>query len=138
MTIKDLDGNNHQWHLTGHMAKGKIDHKSSLHIQSRELITQFFPTLQTLEEVPIQLRKSEILYLDFYLPLIKTCIEVHGEQHYKFIGFYHNTFLGFLKSQRRDKEKTEWCDINNIRQIILPFNESIEEWKQRLNNDQNI
>jgi hypothetical protein len=134
MIIRDLDGNSHSWHLTGHMAKGKIDHKSTFHIKARDLITNHFPTLQILEEVPIQLRKSETLYLDFYLPLIKTCIEVHGEQHYKFVGFYHNTQLGFLKSQKRDREKTEWCEINNIRQIVFPYNEALEQWQERLNN----
>ena len=134
MTVKDLDGNSYNWLLTGHMSKGKIDHKSTFHIKARELITQLFPTLQILEEVPIKLRKTENLYLDFYLPLIKTCIEVHGEQHYKFVSFYHNSQLSFLKAQKRDREKTEWCDINNIKQIILPYNETIEQWQERLTN----
>jgi hypothetical protein len=135
MTVKDLDGNTISWHLTGHMSKGKIDNKSSLHLQARELLSQNFPTLQILEEVPINIRKSEVLYMDFYLPLVKTCVEVHGEQHFKFVGFYHNTQLGFLKSQKRDKEKAEWCDINNIKLIVLPYDEDIEQWKKRISND---
>lgn len=132
MIVKDLDGNSYSWQLIGCMAKGKLSNKSSFHLKARELITSTFPTLQILEEVPIQLRRSETLYLDFYLPLIKTCIEVHGEQHYKYIGFYHNSHLGFLKSQKRDREKTEWCEINGIKQIILPYNESIDEWSKHL------
>lgn len=135
MTIRDLDGNAQTWHLTGHMAKGKIDHKSSLHLQARSLLTESFPTLQILEEVPIQLRKSEVLYLDFYLPLTRMCIEVHGEQHYKFIGFYHNNQLSFLKSQKRDREKQEWCEINNIKYIVLPYNENITDWSQRIKHE---
>jgi hypothetical protein len=135
MTIRDLDGNSQTWHLTGHMAKGKIEHKSSLHLQARSLLTESFPTLQILEEVPIQLRKSEVLYLDFYLPLTKMCIEVHGEQHYKFIGFYHNNQLSFLKSQKRDREKQEWCEINNIKYIVLPYNENITDWSQRIKHE---
>ena len=135
MNVKDLDGNTQSWHLTGHMAKGKIDHKSSLHIKARLLLVETFPTLQILEEVPIPLRKSETLYLDFYLPLIKTCIEVHGEQHYNFVGFYHNNQLTFLKSQKRDKDKQEWCLINNIKHIVLPYNETIEQWRERIKHD---
>lgn len=135
MTVRDLDGNTVSWHLTGHMAKGRIDNKSSLHLQARELLSHHFPTLQILEEVPINIRKSEVLYMDFYLPLLKMCVEVHGEQHFKFVGFYHNTKLGFLKSQKRDKEKAEWCDINNIKLIVLPYDENIEQWKQRIAND---
>jgi hypothetical protein len=135
MQIKDLDGVVHKWNLTGHMARGKISNRSSLHLQARKLITSVYPTLQVLEEVSIPLRKSETLYLDFYLPLKKTCIEVHGEQHYKFIPFYHNNILSFLKSQKRDREKEDWCDINQIKHIVLPFNETKEEWLQRINND---
>lgn len=135
MLIKDLDGQSHNWHLTGNMAHGKIDNRSSLHLAAREIITECFPTLQILEEIPIHLKKGTILYLDFYLPLKKTCIEIHGEQHYKFIRFYHNDILGFKKSQRRDREKQEWCLINGISFIELPYNEKIEEWTRRIKND---
>jgi hypothetical protein len=135
MQVKDLDGNSHAWHLTGNMARGKITHKSSFHLQARELITSTFPTLQILEEVPIPLRKSETLYLDFYLPLKKMCVEVHGEQHYKFVGFYHTNMMSFLKSQKRDREKEEWCEINQIKYVVLPHFENKDQWLERLNNE---
>ena len=134
MLIKDLDGLNHNWLLTGNMAKGKITHKSSYHLATRRLIAINYPTLQILEEVPIPLRKNETLYLDFYLPLKKICFEVHGEQHYKFIPFYHTNVLNFLKAQKRDKEKQEWCDINGIRYIELSYLESEEEWSNKIKN----
>lgn len=134
MLIKDLDGNTHNWQLTGNMAKGKISNKSSLHLQARQLITTTFPTLQILEEVPIQLRKKEILYLDFYLPLKKMCFEVHGEQHYKFVPFYHTTMLNFLKSQKRDREKEEWCELNGIKYVALAYNETAGVWNERITN----
>jgi len=134
MQVKDLDGISHKWHLTGNMARGKIDNRSSFHLKARELITNTFPTLQILEEVTIPLRKSEALYLDFYLPLKKLCVEVHGEQHYKFVPFYHSNMLTYLKSQKRDREKEEWCNINGITYVVFPHFENIEEWKQRLKN----
>jgi len=132
MKIVDLDGNIHHWHLTGHIAKGRLVNKSSLHLAARKLIASMFPTFQILEEVSIPLRKSEVLYLDFYLPLPKLCIEVHGEQHFKFVPFYHNNILSFLKSQKRDTEKTEWCEKNNIKQIIFAYNETESQWKEKL------
>jgi hypothetical protein len=128
----DLDNKIVSWQLTGHISKGRMQNKSSLHLLARKTITIKFPTLQILEEVPIPIRKSETLYLDFYLPLIKTCIEVHGEQHYKFIGFYHNNIAGFLKAKKRDQDKEEWCSKNNITHIVLPFSESEQEWRNRL------
>jgi hypothetical protein len=123
MLIKDLDGNSHNWQLTGNMSKGKISNKSSLHLSTRSLLIKYYPTLQ-----------NETLYLDFYLPLNKTCIEVHGEQHYKFIPFYHSNVLTFLKSQKRDRQKQEWCELNNIRYIALPYNENEQEWIERIQN----
>ena len=138
MTVKDLDGNIQAWHLTGHIAKGRLVNKSSFHLRARQLLVKEFPTLQILEEVPISIRRSETLYLDFYLPLKKTCIEIHGEQHYKFIPFYHNNILGFIKSQKRDRDKTEWCSINGINQIIFPYNKNIAEWRTILYDSKNI
>jgi hypothetical protein len=85
-----------------------------------------------LQELSIPLRRNETLYLDFYIPLLKKAIEVHGEQHYKFVAYYHNNAMGFIKHKKRDNEKREWCEINNIEYIELPFNESLEEWKQRI------
>lgn len=134
MLVKDLDGNSHNWLLTGNMAKGKVVNRSSYHLTSRGLITKEYPTLQILEEVPIQLRKSETLYLDFYLPLKKTCFEIHGEQHYKFIPFYHSNMLNFLKAQKRDKEKEEWCELNGIKYVVLVYNESEEVWSEKIKN----
>lgn len=132
MLVKDLDGNNHNWLLTGNMSKGKVTNKSSLHLQARELITKTYPTLQILEEVPITLRKSETLYLDFYIPLKKICFEVHGEQHHKFVPFYHSNKLNFLKAQKRDKEKQEWCELNGIQYIVLNYDENSDTWLERI------
>lgn len=132
MQVKTLDGFGLHWQLTGHFSHAKLSNKSSLHSIARKLITQQYPTLQVLEEVPIPIRKSENYYLDFYIPILKTAIEVHGEQHYKFVAFYHNNQLGFLKSQKRDREKREWCDLNNIKYIELPYSELEHEWSERI------
>lgn len=126
MNVLDLDGNSSNWHIVGNITKS-YQHKSSYHLKARELIKTVYPTMQILEEVPVSVRKSEILYLDFYLPLNRKCIEVHGEQHYEFIPFYHANKLAFLKAQKRDKDKKEWCELNGISYIELPYNK-IEEW----------
>jgi hypothetical protein len=134
MNIRDLDGNLYSWNLTGNIIKAGLEtsHKSSYHLKARLLIKEIYPTMQILEEVPIHIRKSEVLYLDFYVPLLKKCIEVHGEQHYAFIPFYHTNKLAFLKAQKRDKEKQEWCEINGIKYIDLPYNEHLDNWKTKI------
>lgn len=135
MQIKDLDGNIQYWKLLGNISHGSNENKSSLHLTARNLIKECFPTLQVLEEVQIPLRKAQMLVLDFYLPLNKKCIEIHGKQHYEFSRFYHKDRMGFLKHRKRDKEKQEWCENNGIEYIELPYNENVEQWKKRIINE---
>jgi hypothetical protein len=134
MQVKDLDGNLHTWNLTGRMAYAKFN-KSDLHLRTRMLLNETYPTLQVLEEVPMFLKKGVTLYMDFYLPLKKMCVEVHGEQHYKFVQFYHQNMVNFVKAQKRDREKEEWCEINGIRYIALPFNQTDLQWKDLIINE---
>lgn len=134
MQVKDLDGHHHSWNLTGHIARGKLTNKSSFHLNARNIIHDIFPTLQILEEVSIPVRKSETLYLDFYIPLKRLCVEVHGEQHYEFTPFYHTNIMSFFKSQKRDRDKQEWCEINNINYIVLPHFEEDNQWIEKLTN----
>lgn len=132
MNIVDLDNNTKQWKLKGYISKATATNKSTYHIRARQLLHELFPTLQILEEVSIPVRPKEVMYLDFYLPLIKTCVEVHGEQHYKFIPFYHTTKLNFLKAKKRDNEKKEWCEQNNITYVELPYNENLDDWTKKI------
>lgn len=134
MEVIDLEGNFHKWSLKGYIAKGNVSNKSSLHLAARNLIRAKFPTFQILEEVPIPIRKSETLYLDFYLPLSRICIEVHGEQHYEFSPFFHGNRLNFFKHKKRDKDKKEWCGLNGIKMIELPYNKKTE-WDEILKNE---
>jgi hypothetical protein len=131
MQVTDLDGNISNWQIVGRISKATITNKSSLHLQARELIKVTYPTMQMLEEVTIYPRRSEVSYLDFYIPLIKTCIEVHGEQHYKFTPFYHSNMMAFFKGQKKDRDKKEWCVLNNIKYIELPYNMT-ENWKEMI------
>jgi hypothetical protein len=133
MQVKSLDGQIQNWQLTGHFSHGKMENKSEPHLRARELLKNCYPTIPILEEVTIPVRRSDVLYVDFYIPMLRTAVEVHGEQHYKFIKFYHHDRLGFLRSQKRDREKIEWCDINNIKYIELPYNEDEESWRKRIN-----
>jgi len=132
MIVIDLEGNKSLWSLTGHIESCIMSNKSSYHNQAKELIKLTYPTLQVLEEVTIHPRRGETLYLDFYLPLKKMCIEVHGEQHYKFVSHYYSSKLDFVRAKKRDKDKEEWCSINGIKYIELSHFESIEEWKTKI------
>ena len=135
MRIVDLDNEYHDWKIAGHIPKKNAARgRSEYHLRARDLLKKTFPTCQILEEVSIPVRKGQVLYLDFFLPLHNLCIEVHGEQHYKFIPVYHGSAFGFARAKKRDEEKVEWCEKNGIEVVQLPYNEDDDEWKRRIEN----
>jgi len=125
MKILDLDGNILDWHPSG----SKSSSGSKLEQNANELIEKFFPTCIILREVTIPIRSKQYQYLDFYLPLMKIAIEVQGIQHYEYTHFFQSHLLYFHKQKKRDMEKQEWCELNNITLILLPYNKAIEEWR---------
>ena len=130
MTIIDLNGHLQQWAIKG-TSVGR-NHASHLHCSARELLHTLMPTALLKEEVPLPLRRGETLYFDFYIPLYKLAIEIHGEQHFKFVRLFHQTREGFLLSKKNDKNKIAWCNANLISLITLPYNEDINEWTERI------
>jgi hypothetical protein len=59
------------------------------------------------------------LSLDFYNANKKIAIEVQGEQHFKFVPFFHNTRGSYLKQIKRDVKKIEFCKLNEINLIEI-------------------
>jgi hypothetical protein len=132
MIVRDLDGEESFLKLIGHTTNpGDSRPRSEYHLNARTLLHEVFPTCLILEEIGFNIRKGDTLYLDFYIPLLKLAVEVHGEQHYKYVPFYHHTLQGFFKHQKRDRDKREWCELNKIRLVEFKFNEP-GEWKKQL------
>lgn len=75
-------------------------------------------------------RKS-VLYADFFIPEAMAIVEVHGRQHYEYCRHFHKTKAKFLLAQQRDRDKIEWCRLNDIDIIALPYNER-EQWKSMI------
>jgi very-short-patch-repair endonuclease len=62
------------------------------------------------------------LEFDFYLPDHNVCIEYDGIQHFKPINHFGGE-KAFIDQVRRDKEKDEYCYVNNIHLLRIPYNE---------------
>ncbi len=133
MKVKDLHGNFSIWKINGDIVNANDKRsRSKLHIETRKILYELFPTMQILEEVQIKPRGSKTQYLDFYINQIKLAVEVHGQQHYKFNTMFHASAQDFLNQRKNDIDKREWCEINNITYIELPYNEKVEEWKKKI------
>ena len=72
----------------------------------------------------IDCKYKRLLPFDFFLPDYNLCIEFNGEQHYKPIDFFGGKD-GFIKQQIRDKIKIDYCNDNNIKLLIINFNDDI-------------
>ena len=73
------------------------------------------------------------LPFDFYLPDHNICIECQGQQHYYAVDFFGGED-NFIKLQKRDKIKSDYCLQNNIMLICLPYTYSHEEMKNKILN----
>lgn len=132
MKVVDEAGREHPWPPPGHtVLKDDRRPRSELHLRCRALLREMYPTQPILEEVPIPGMR---LFCDFYLPFRQVVVECHGEQHYKFNAHFHGERRNFVQSRNRDQRKVDWCYMNNFGVAILPFNESDDDWRDRIEN----
>lgn len=136
MMVVGLDGNQYSWNPSRSQGNISDKNRSQLHLDARILLKKLFPFDRILEEVSLPGTKSgsrkTILYSDFYIPNRSLMIEVHGEQHFEFNSFFHKDRMSFYKSRARDRDKATWCELNHITLVELRFNETEQEWRNKL------
>jgi hypothetical protein len=128
-----FDQREHKFNFAKNKSRKYLENKSSLHTKTREIIKELFPNLSVYEEVTLpgskKIGRASLLYADFFIPELMLIIEAHGRQHYQYCSFFHKDKMDFLNAKKRDLDKIEWCEINNIKIAVLPFDRK-EEWKQ--------
>jgi hypothetical protein len=130
--VVGFDDKEHKFNYAKNRVRKFLKNKSSLHVLARELIEELFPGLSVYEEVTLpgskKLGRSSLLYADFFIPDSMLVIEVHGRQHYEYCSFFHKDKIDFINAKKRDADKIEWCEMNDIKIAVLPFNEKYK-WK---------
>jgi hypothetical protein len=61
------------------------------------------------------------LELDIFNEDLKVAIEFNGEQHYKYIPFFHKNYEAFLNQKYRDEIKKMLCKQHGIHLIEISF-----------------
>ena len=61
------------------------------------------------------------LEIDLYNDSLKLGVEVNGDQHYKFIPFFHRNKDAFVKQRYRDEMKKIKCQQEGITLIEIPY-----------------
>lgn len=133
MKVFGLDGQEYSMPLSNKTSRVK---NSKLHIRARKIITELYPFDIIIEEVTLPGTKTttrkSLLFADFFVAKARLVVEVQGEQHYKYVSHFHNNKLEFFKSQARDRDKQEWCEINGFKLVELPYMETDDEWRRRI------
>ena len=129
MKYIDLDNIEHKLNLGKHLEQNT--NKSSLHIRTRNLLKKLFPLFDIFEECPIKVTKKQTLYLDFLIPELNMIVEPCGKQHYERISFFQ-TKIQFIQGQKRDRNKQVWACKNRLTLVELRFDETEEQWKEKL------
>lgn len=138
MKVIGLDGKEYKWNLSRYVGNDRSN-ASSYHKRAREVLKELFPVSMILEEVTLPGTKEPnrgrtgVLYADFVIPDYSIVVEVHGEQHYNPNNFHFKNRAEFYKSQVRDRNKAEWCKLNNLTLIVLPYDRDNDDWKRRIN-----
>ena len=130
MKVTGLDGKDYNWKPKG--GKGK---RSKLHKRAVGVIKELFPFDVILEEVPLpgsSTNKNNKLRCDIFVPNREMFVEVHGEQHFQYNSFHYKNKMDFYRAQGRDRTKREWFKLNDFELIELSFNETDNQWKEKL------
>lgn len=67
------------------------------------------------------------LELDCFCPELRLACEYSGQQHYKFVPYFHKNKEAFLNQKYRDQLKKEWCTKNGINLIEVPYTVKIPD-----------
>lgn len=86
--------------------------RSKFQFDVKKILEPYWQRHVVFEEFPIA---GTRLSLDFYNANKKIAIEVQGDQHVKYIPFFHGGYKNnYLSQLDRDNQKSTFCDINNI------------------------
>jgi len=73
-----------------------------------------YKILENHRPIWLQNKEGNRLELDFYIPMLRTAVEVQGAQHFEYIEFMHGDANGFNKRLRDDETKRKICKQEGI------------------------
>ena len=67
--------------------------------------------------------KRQSLRVDFYLPDYRMFVEMNGEQHYKYIAYFHQDSWTFEDQQIRDESLRQYSKRHNVKLLVIKYDE---------------
>lgn len=127
LAMKLLDENGREVIVAFNRSANPIREKSRSKFQKEIYVylKEVFPNAVILEEWVIP---NSRLSFDFFIPEVDLLIECQGEQHRKFVKFFHSTPQGFMDQKRRDKRKRDWAESNDLDLVCIYTLKELKEY----------
>jgi len=90
--------------------------KSKLQFRAKQLLKPYWENHVVYEEFPVY---GSLMRVDFLNATKKVAVEVNGRQHTSFVSYFHKSRSDYLKSIKRDHEKSEWLEKNGYKLIEM-------------------
>jgi len=90
--------------------------RSKRQFQTKQFLKEYWKDHVVFEEFPVAGTK---MTLDFYNANKKVAVEVQGEQHTKYVPFFHGRRGNFASQLRRDENKLTFCKLNGIKLVEI-------------------
>lgn len=137
MKVVGLDGREYNWNYSKYYKRKSRSGKSKAHNEALELVESLYPYYTVYEEVTLPgsqiIGRQSLLFADLFLPQLSLIVEVHGQQHYEYTPYFHGDRMGFVRACKRDRDKAEWCRLNDISIAILPHDKR-DQWETIIQN----
>ena len=99
--------------------------KSKFQKEIKKFLKRYWRHHVVFEEFPVV---GTRLTLDFYNANKKIAVEAQGEQHIRFVEFFHGNYRNnYLDQLKRDQQKMQFCEINNIKLAEIYYNDKVEK-----------
>ena len=90
--------------------------RSKIQFNAKQFLKPYWVNHVVFEEFPVA---GTRLKFDFYNANKNIAVEINGQQHVKFVKFFHKTRSNFISQIRRDQQKIDFCALNDIKFIEI-------------------
>ena len=120
MKFKNIYGREVNKNIKPYIVKWDEVRGSKAQFNVKKFFEQFWYGHVICEEFPVSGTRMRCDFINFTK---KIAVETHGQQHDKFVPFFHKNRTNFKKSFKRDLAKYNWLELNGFKVIEIFDNE---------------